>query len=215
MIDWAQKQYCVEEYPNLTFQEGGFLEANMSGPFDVIISNCALQHCSNQSGAFENLTKLLKPNGKLWLMVPSNNSAWKEARKIVQKSPKWASYWENVLPRQFLSIEEYVELLKKANFFPQRIEKIQTKDPFIDKEEFLNFLLGTFNPAVPSDMARKFYDEMINEYLQLLPDALQANGVVEARFSRVEIEAVYLSNFERTTNKNFSKIIESKSYWRP
>lgn len=190
MIDWAQKQYCSLEYPNLIFQEGGFLEPHISEPFDIIISNCALQHCSNQSQAFKNLAKLIKADGKLWIMIPAiDNEAWKQARKIVQSSPKWACYWQNISPRKFFSIEECVELLKAANLEPQRIEKIQTIDPFVDKEDFLNFLLGTFTPAVPLEMASAFYGEIIDEYLRLLPDAINLNGVIEARFGRIEIEA--------------------------
>lgn len=184
---------CQTEYPNLSFQEGGFLDSNISGQFDIIFSSCALQHCSNQPKAFENFTRLLKPGGKLCIMVPAlDNLAWKQARKIVQTSPKWAAYWENISPRKFLSIEEYVELLKESNFYPQRVGKVQTQDPFIDREEFLNFLLGTFTPAVPSDMAREFYEALIDEYLRQLSDAMKIEGVIEARFSRIEIEAVYL-----------------------
>lgn len=193
MLDWAIKQYCPQEYPNLAFAQGGFLNPNISDLFDIIISSCALQHCSDQLQAFENIAKLLKPNGKLWIMIPAlDNPAWKQARKTVQTSPKWASYWQNIPLRKFLTIDECTELLKATNFYPQRIEKVQTLDPFIDREEFLEFLLGTFTPAVPVDMARGFYSEMIDEYLRLFPEAMNVNGVVEARFSRIEIEAVYL-----------------------
>lgn len=192
MLEWAKKQYCLLEYPNLNFKEGGFLEPNTSELFDVIISNCALQHCSNQIRAFENLAKLLKPNGKLWLMIPAlDNEAWKQARKTLQTSAKWLCYWQNILPRKFLTIGEYTELLKGAGFSLKRIEKIQTRDPFIDREEFLNFLSGTFPPAVPSDMAIEFYNELIDEYIRLSPEALNSEGVIEARLGRIEIEAVY------------------------
>lgn len=192
MLEWAKGQYCDLEYPNLDFQEGGFLEPNISESFDVIISNCALQHCSNLVQAFENLAKLLKPNGKLWIMMPAmDNEAWKQARKVVQVSPKWSRYWQNILPRKFLTIEAYTELLKEASFSLTRIEKIQTRDPFIDREEFLNFLLGTFTPAVPAEMAKEFWNEVIDEYIRLLPQALNSNGVIESRFGRIEIEAVY------------------------
>lgn len=195
MLEWAKKQYSIMEYPNLHFQEGGFIDTNISELFDVIISNCALQHASNQVQSFENLALLLKPNGKLWIMIPAmDNDPWKQARKTVQASPKWSCYWQNILPRKFLTIEEYADLLKNVGFSLMRIEKIETRDPFIDREEFLNFLLGTFAPAVPSEMAAQFYNEMIDEYIRLFPECLHPNGVIEARFGRIEIEAVYLDN---------------------
>jgi trans-aconitate methyltransferase len=196
MLNWARKQYCLAEYSNLKFHEGGFLKPNTLEKFDIIISSCALQHCPNQPQAFENVTKLLKPFGKLWIMVPAlDNHAWKQARQVVQTAPKWTTYWENMPPRKFLLVEEYAKLLEEANLYPQRIEKVKTQDPFLDREEFLTFLLGTFNPVVPPHLAREFYNELINEYLRLLPQAVNAEGVIEARFSRIEIEAVYLPIF--------------------
>jgi trans-aconitate methyltransferase len=193
MLSWAKKQYSIVDYPNLTFHAGGFLEPNTSESFDVIISNCALQHCLDQLQAFKNLSKLLKPNGKLWIMVPAlDNQAWKQARRIVQTSPKWASYWENIPPRSYLTIEEYQKLLNEVGLKLQRIERIQTQDPFIDREEFLDFLLGTFTPVVPTDQARGFYNEMIEAYIRLLPKAINSEGVIEVRFGRIEIEAVKL-----------------------
>ena len=128
-------------------------------------------------------------------MVPAlDNQAWKQARKIVQTSPKWASYRENIPPRKFLAIEEYQELLNEVGLELQRVERIQTQDPFVDREEFLNFLLGTFTPAVPPDQAKDFYSEMIEEYIRLLPEAINAEGVIEVRFGRIEIEATKLGS---------------------
>lgn len=191
MLQWARRQYCPLEYPNLSFKEGGFIESNLVEQFDVIISNCALQHCSDQSLAFKNLASILKPNGKLWISIPAiDNIAWKTARKNVQTSPKWASYWQSIVPRQFLPIEKYAQLLKDANLHATKIEKIQTLDPFVDREEFLTFIMGTFTPAVPSDRALEFNNELIDEYLRLDPQALKSNGVIEAKFGRIEIEAI-------------------------
>lgn len=193
MLDWAQKQYCAIEYPNLKFQEGGFLEPNTTDSFDVVISHCALQHCPNQSKAIENLAKLLKAGGKLWVMVPAiDNSAWKQAFKNVQKREKWSPYWKNAPCATFLNTEKYIELLQNVDLYPQKVEKIQTADPFVNREEFLTFLLGTFTPAVPRELAEEFFNEIIDEYLFLLPEAMQPNGIIEARYSRIEIEAIYL-----------------------
>lgn len=190
MLAWAKKQYSLLEYPNLIFHEGGFLEPNLSGPFDIIVSNCALQHCKDQLLAFENIFGLLKLEGKLLISIPAiDNPAWKEAWRNIEVLPKWAAYWEDDTPRHFLSVEKYIELLKNAKFHPLSVEKIQTQDPFIDREEFLTFLLGTMTPAVPLELARDFFNELTDEYLRLLPDALRPDGVVEARFGRIMIEA--------------------------
>jgi trans-aconitate methyltransferase len=190
MLDWARKQYCKKEYPNLFFHEGGFLGFDLPWKFDVVISNCALQHCLNHEEAFQRLSQILNPKGKLLLLIPAmDNSAWKQAYKKIHGSEKWSAYWEHIPPRKFLSLEEYDHLLRKSNFMPLRIEKVITRDPFVDREEFLNFLLGTFSPCVPENMLREFYSELIDEYISSLPEAIDQEGVIQARFSRVEIEA--------------------------
>ena len=83
MLEWAKKQYCKREDPNLQFIEGGFLEPNTSELFDVVISNCALQHSSNQQQSFKNLGVLLLANGKLWVLIPALDSEakWKPSTK--------------------------------------------------------------------------------------------------------------------------------------
>lgn len=190
MLDWANKQYSPIEYPNLSFGEGGFLESNLTGQFDLILSTCAFQHCSNQPQGLSNLHALLKPQGKLLILIPSmDNMPWKLARKAIQTSEKWAAYWQNMPPRKFPSPDEFAVLLKNAHFKALRIEKIQTSDPFYDREELLSFLLGTFQPAVPAEQARNYYNEIIDEYLRLSPGSIK-DGVIDVRFGRIEVEAI-------------------------
>lgn len=191
MLKWAQKQYSLLEYPNLSFQEGGFIQSNISNKFDMIICNCSLQHCSDQPRAFKNLANLLNPDGKLLIMTPAiDNQSWKNAIKTVRASSKWSHYWKNIVSRKFPTAEEYSELLLKVQLQPSRIKKVYTADPFVDRQEFLSFLLGTFQQPIPKNQVEEFYNEVIDEYLRQLPEAMQSNGSVEARFGRIEIEAI-------------------------
>jgi trans-aconitate 2-methyltransferase len=190
MIDWAQRQYHQREYPNLTFQEGSFLAPNLRS-FDVIVSFCALQHCSDQRAALKMLSQALKPNGKLLILVPlMNNSAWNQARSVVQNSPQWAGYWKNFTPRKFLSPQQYIEILEQSNLEVVRVEAVQTMDAFVDREGILDWLEGTFAPVVPKDKVREFYAQWIEEYLKLDPSAISADGVIYAKLGYIGIEAV-------------------------
>ncbi len=189
MIGWAQKQYHFQEYPNLKFKEGSFLEQNL-GLFDVIVSFCALQHCSDQTEALKMLSQSLKPNGKLLILVPfMHNSAWNQARGVVQSRPQWSDYWKNFTPRKFLSPQQYIEILEKSNLQVISVEAIQTMDPFVDREEILDWLEGTFAPAVPKEKVREFYTQWIEEYLKLDPSAISGDGVIYAKLGYIGIEA--------------------------
>ena len=189
MIGWAQRQYHAKEYPNLRFQEGSFLEPDVAGPFDGIVSFCALQHCPDQLSALRNVRALLKPRGRLLVLVPAmHNAAWNQARTAVQNRPEWAPYWEKVAPRKFLSASQYQELLELAGFHAIAVQELDTVDPFIDLEELLVWLEGTFTPVVPLSERRRFYLEWVEEYLRLDPEAAR-DGVVFIKLGVIRIEA--------------------------
>jgi len=190
MIDWACKQYHPTSYPNLHFQLGGFLDQNLCETYDLIVSFCALPHCQNQDLAFYQMALRLKPQGKLLLLVPAiNNPAWSQARSRTQNSPKWNKYWKDYQPRKFLKPAEYEMLLECNHFRPIHIELVETPDPFINRQELLDWLMGTFYPAVPPELRAEFYGEWIDEYLKLNPEALRENGVIHIELSYITIEA--------------------------
>ncbi|HEV8051910.1 MAG TPA: methyltransferase domain-containing protein [Parachlamydiaceae bacterium] len=190
MINWAQKQYHKNEYPNLTFKTGSFLESKQ-GPFDLIISFCALQHCTDQQAVLSKVGQDLKSNGKLLILVPlmNNNEAWNQARSIVQKSPEWKEYWKNFSPRKFLTPQSYVELLAQSNLKAISVEAVNTVDPFVNKDEILDWLEGTFPPLVPKERVREFYSQWIEEYIKLDPSAISIEGVIYAKLGYICIEA--------------------------
>lgn len=189
MISWAQKQYHRQEYPNLAFQEGSFLEFKL-GSFDLIISFCALQHCSDQQIALKKLSEALKPNGKLLILVPlMNNAAWNQARSTVQNRPQWSDYWKNFSPRKFPTPQQYIEILAQSNLKVISVEAVNTMDPFVNREEMLDWSEGTFSPVVPKEKAREFYTQWIEEYLKLDPSAISEDGVIYAKFGYIGIEA--------------------------
>jgi trans-aconitate methyltransferase len=162
----------------------------MFDQFDLIVSFCALQHCSDQKGALNEISRILKPSGKVLILVPAmNNKAWSQARAKVQNAPKWVSYWQGYTPRKFLNIQQYEDLLKETGFRNVKLENIQTMDPFIDQDEILDWLEGTFAPVVPKDQAREFYREWIEEYLRLDPQSIDENGTIYARLGFIGIEA--------------------------
>lgn len=190
MIGWAQKQYHHQEYPNLTFHEGSFLEPNL-GSFDLIISFCALQHCSDQKKALTALSQSLKPNGKVLILVPlMNNVSLNQARNTVQNRPQWSDYWKDFSPRKFLTPQQYIKILEQSNLKAISVEAVNTMDPFVDMEEILDWLGGTFPPVIPKTRVREFYTQLIGEYLKMDPSAIFEDGVIYAKLGYIGIEAV-------------------------
>ncbi len=192
MLTWAKRQYHVAEYPNLSFQKGGFLELENSSFFDWVVSFCALQHCSDKKKALSNIAKVLSPKGRLLILVPTvqENIAWNQARQIVQTKEKWAPYWKGFSSRKFFSCDYYKKLLEETGFRVVKIETKKTMDPFISKQEVVEWLVGTFPPVVPKRELHNFYSEWIEEYIRLDPGALSEEGAIYAKLGFMGIEAV-------------------------
>lgn len=191
MIDWARKQYSPLEYSNVAFLQAEILDFNFPGIFDVVISNCALHLCFGLPKTFKKLASFLKPEGKLLIQFPAfANLAWKQARANVQIRPRWARYWRDVSSLIGMDEEMVLELLNMAELTPIRVEKIITIDPFVNREEFKEFLMATLAPVVPIEEAPLFYTELVDEYVRLRPEVLLPNGTIEACFHRIEIEAI-------------------------
>ncbi len=190
MLEWARKQYHIVEYPNLSFQEGSFLHTDISDRFDWIVSFCSFQHCLDQKGALLEISKILKLDGKLLILVPAlNNWAWNLAGSKVRAASKWAFYWKDYIPRKFQNEQGYINLLEETGFRIVKVETIQTMDPFIDRCEILDWLEGTFMPVVPKSEIRTFYNEWIEEYLSLDLQSIDLDGVIYARLGYIAIEA--------------------------
>lgn len=190
MIEWALMQYDAREYPNLSFQNGDFFAPNLVRKYDIVVSLCSMHHIGNHRKALENIHHLLTPKGKLLILVPSaKEDAWDQAVTTICQDQKWSKYWENYVPRVFLSSSQYRQLLAETQFEVVSVEDVPTCDPFIDKEELINWLIGTYPPCVPKSLANPFYTEIIDEYILIKPDAINDKGSICVSFDSIRIVA--------------------------
>lgn len=191
MIGWALLQYDQREYQNLQFHIGDFIKPNVEGRFDIVMSLCAMHHCPDHRQAFETLHRLLKPEGKLLILVPSaKDSDWDDAVAAACQNPKWAFYWKDYVPRVFLDSSQYRELLINTGFKVVRIEDVPTVDPFIGKQELIDWLKGTYPPLVPKKLADQFFLEIVDDYIRRKPESVTDNNRICVSFDSIRIVAV-------------------------
>lgn len=190
MISWALMQYDSREYPNLSFRMGDFLNPRIQSSYDLVVSLCAMHHCPDHRHALKTIHTLLKPTGKLLILVPSaKDFAWSDAVAATCQNPKWSAYWEDYVPRIFLNSDQYNQLLNETHFEVLSIEDIPTIDPFVNKQELIAWLIGTYPSCVPKNLANEFYSEIIDNYLYRDPNAINDKGAISVSFDSIRIIA--------------------------
>ncbi|MCH9621640.1 MAG: Trans-aconitate 2-methyltransferase [Chlamydiia bacterium] len=190
MIKWASAQYDPREYPNLKFGIGSLIEPKVQGSFDIVMTLCVMQHCFEHKKAMEKMHSILKPGGKLLILVPANKeSNWSAAVKSVCQGPKWSSYWKDYEPRIFLNCDQSKKLLSETNYEILSVENLLTVDPFIDKEDLVAWMMGTYPPLIPKELERSFFSEVIDAYISLSPEAMNEDGTIYVSYSATRVVA--------------------------
>ena len=192
-ISWARRQFHESEYPNVSFHEGGVGELFPRAQYDVIFSCCALQFYKEPEKVLLGLRDSLADGGRLIATFPaSGNTAWRLANEEMRASDQWNAYWKGFKPAVWKGTEEWRQLLLEAGFEIKRLEKVSTMDPFLSKEEWVEWLKGVYPPVIPRDLQDAFFSQCIERYTEHDPSSIGEGGLLYAKFGRIEIEAVKL-----------------------
>ncbi len=102
------KQYAR---PGLRFESGD--QAHLTGSFDLIFSNAALQWTENHPALLGNLYNCLNSGGQLAVQVPSNHMHISHhiIREVAGQEPFRSALNDYIRQAPVLSIEEYAQLL--------------------------------------------------------------------------------------------------------
>lgn len=98
--------------PGLRFEQGRI--EDVTGDYDLIFSNAALQWVDQHAELFPRLLRMLKPGGQLVVQMPSNyrHPSHRLAREIAGEAPFADAFGGWSRPESpVMSIEEYAELL--------------------------------------------------------------------------------------------------------
>ena len=104
MVDFSRKKYQAN---NLNFEHCDILDMHYNNQFDVIVSFWTLSWVEDQSLAFANMIKALKPNGRLLIMYPMRHDAYDVAAELIKQS-QWQEYFKGDFKlRPFMTKEQY------------------------------------------------------------------------------------------------------------
>ncbi len=91
----------------LTVHQGSFPDSGLqSASFDEITLNHVLEHLHDPVGALREVYRLLRPGGRLWIVVPNlegaSNPIWKENSRLLEPPRHLVMFDVNSLKRLFL-----------------------------------------------------------------------------------------------------------------
>lgn len=162
----------------LTFEKRSIEEQlHLGDTYDLVISNAAIQWCSNHKELFPRIISKIKNGGQLAVQIPSNHNYVVHTllRKIAGTEPYKTAYnsWERESP--VLTIEEYAQILFDhkgreitvfEKVFPHVLENAEAVFTWASGTAMLPYIEN-----LPDDMKERFKNDYKNELQNIFPES--------------------------------------------
>lgn len=156
----------LAETSSLTFKQQNIASFGCSDPFNLIVSNAALQWVPDHPAIFKQLTELLATGGQIAVQMPANQQypTHTIARDLASENP-YRPFFEEVYPtKHVLEPEEYARLLDRMGFENQII-RIQLYSHYLESTAtVLEWVKGSLLTYYQSRLEPALYDRFLKEY---------------------------------------------------
>jgi trans-aconitate 2-methyltransferase len=193
MINLAEKNFPVKDYPNLRFMMKDARKLDFNGEFDAVFSNACLHWVIDHAPVLQGIKRSLKAGGKMLVQMGGKGNAAEIVRiteKLI-KSEKWAGYFNGfTFPYGFYGPEEYNAWLTDLRFNIVRLELIPKDMVFENRQKLAYWIETTWMPytrAVPEHARKELIGEMADGYIRDHP--AQEDGLIHLQMVRLEVEA--------------------------
>lgn len=166
------KAQCLQEH-NLCFEDRDIQKLTLNHPFDLVISNAAIQWVPDHPAIFKQLVQLLAPGGQLAIQMPANQNypTHVVAAELAAEEP-----FRQAIPQSpvhhLLSMEDYAVLLEKLGFESQ-IVRLQIYTHFLDSTaSVFEWVKGTLLTYYKSHLTPDLYSRFFEEYQKRLVERL-------------------------------------------
>ncbi|WP_292008580.1 methyltransferase domain-containing protein [Chryseobacterium sp.] len=165
------------ETSRLSFQNKNIEDQlNVNDTFDLIISNAALQWCSNHEELFPRIISMLNKGGQLAVQVPSNHNyiVHQLLKGVAQKEPYKTALNSWLRDHNVLAIEEYAKLLFNnggkeilvfEKVYPHILENAEAVYTWISATTMLPYM-----EKLPADLKEGFKNDYQKELKTTFPE---------------------------------------------
>ena len=153
--------------PTLKFEECDIQTIAFDQPFDLIISNAALQWIPNHAKLMEQLTSFLVPEGQLAIQMPVNQSFATHviAEELAREEPFKQMFSNQDAPfHHMLQMEEYAQLFESLGFENQII-RLQLYSHYLESTaSVIEWVKGSLLTYYKAKLGPSLYPQFFNEY---------------------------------------------------
>lgn len=168
-IQFAQKNYSQELYPNLTFIEQNILNSDYENRFDLIVSFSFLHWNSDQAAIVQKAYQALKDEGQLVMTIPLKVIPEISANfKELMNKDEWKEYFVNFShPRKKYTAQEYTSLLVDAGFEFVQSAILNREYLFENKRALIDWLkMHSVVDSLPEEKVENFLIQFANVHAQ-------------------------------------------------
>lgn len=152
-------------------------QLDLNDTFDLIVSNAAIQWCSNHKELFPRIISKIKAGGQLVVQVPSNHEyiVHQELRTVAETEPYKTAFDSWQREYTVLKIEEYAKILfdnKGAEItvyekvFPHVLENAEAIFTFTSGTAMLPYV-----DRLPEDLKEQFKKDYKNKLQNIFPES--------------------------------------------
>jgi trans-aconitate 2-methyltransferase len=155
----------------LIFKEQDIQKLTLATPFNLIISNAALQWIPDHPTLLTRLTERLAPGGQLAIQMPANQQYHTQviAAELAAEEPfKHAFTQQTDSLHHLLSMEEYAQLLEQLGFESQ-VVRLQLYAHFLESTaSVVEWMKGSLLTYYKSYLEPDLYTQFLKEYQKRL-----------------------------------------------
>jgi len=174
----------------LRFVEGDLTAPPLEGPFDVIVSNAALQWVPDHAEVLARWTALLAPGGQLAVQVPANvgHPAHLAAGEVAHEAPFFDALSGDVPPDTVHTVaapEAYAALLDALGFCRQHVRLQVYGHHLPSTADVVEWTKGSSLTRFRTRMDPALFDEFVDRYRQRVLDLLGDHAPYFYAFRRI------------------------------
>jgi trans-aconitate 2-methyltransferase len=154
----------------LRFSQEDIGDFSVTGSYDLIISNAALQWVPHHGALLRRLTDSLAPGGQLAVQVPANFTypAHTVALEVAAEAPFREALGPPPRRRPVLEPWEYAQILFQLGFHEQQVLMKVYPHQLSCREEVVEWVKGTLLVAYKERLPPELYEHFLGRYRQQL-----------------------------------------------